>query len=142
METGAIYGFMGPNGAGKTTLIRLLLGLLPHHTGGIMLFGKPFKENRVEILSKTGCLVEQPSLYENLTGRDSLNITCMIRGLQKLVTHIGILRKGELMIATPPFFHENTWGPLPEHEWYSIGFFILFCSLGYWNFTRNFAGNH
>lgn len=83
VETTAIYGFMGPNGAGKTTLIRLLLGLLPHHAGEVMLFGKPFKENRLEILSKTGCLVAQPSLYENLTGRDNLNITCMIRGLQK-----------------------------------------------------------
>ncbi|NLU93322.1 ABC transporter ATP-binding protein [Chitinophaga sp. Ak27] len=83
VETAAIYGFMGPNGAGKTTLIRLLLGLLPHHTGGIMLFGKPLKGHRLEILSKTGCLVEQPSLYENLTGRDNLSITCMIRGLQK-----------------------------------------------------------
>lgn len=47
-----------------------------------------------------------------------------------------------LSVATPYFFHEYTWGSLPEHEWYSLGFFILFCSLGYWDFTRNFAGDH
>ncbi len=47
-----------------------------------------------------------------------------------------------LSISTPPFFHENKWGPLPEHEWYSLGFFFVFLLLGYWDFTRKFAGNN
>jgi ABC-2 type transport system ATP-binding protein len=87
VEASAIYGFMGPNGAGKTTLIRLLLGLLPHQTGQITLFGKNLASNRIDILSRLGCLVEQPSLYENLTGRDNLRITCLIRGLPKNRIH-------------------------------------------------------
>jgi len=46
-----------------------------------------------------------------------------------------------LSISTPPFFHESKWGPLPQHEWYSLGFFFVFTMLGYWDFTRKFSGN-
>jgi len=79
VEKGAIYGFLGPNGAGKTTTIRLLLGLLPSSAGVIRLFGTPFSGNRMDILSKTGSLIEQPSLYEHLSGRENLEITRIIR---------------------------------------------------------------
>ena len=30
-----------------------------------------------------------------------------------------------LSISRPHFFHELKWGPLPAHEWYSLG--VLFC---------------
>lgn len=79
IEKGAIYGFLGPNGAGKTTTIRLLLGLLPSAAGVIRLFGTPLSGNRIDILSKTGSLIEQPSLYEHLSGRENLEITRIIR---------------------------------------------------------------
>jgi lantibiotic transport system ATP-binding protein len=79
VEKGAIYGFLGPNGAGKTTTIRLLLGLLPGSAGVIRLFGTPLSGNRMDILSKTGSLIEQPSLYEHLSGRENLEITRIIR---------------------------------------------------------------
>jgi ABC-type multidrug transport system ATPase subunit len=79
VEKGAIYGFLGPNGAGKTTTIRLLLGLLPGSAGVIRLFGTPLSGNRIDILSKTGSLIEQPSLYEHLSGRENLEITRIIR---------------------------------------------------------------
>jgi ABC-2 type transport system ATP-binding protein len=75
VETGSIYGFLGPNGAGKTTTIRLLLGLLNDRDGSVHLFGKTLAKNRIEILSKTGALIEQPSLYEHLSGYDNLEIT-------------------------------------------------------------------
>ena len=83
VEKGAIYGFIGPNGAGKTTTIRLLLGLLPNYNGNINLFGSSFTDNRKEILANTGCLIEQPSLYEHLSGFDNLEITRRIRNVNK-----------------------------------------------------------
>ncbi|MGO4293685.1 ABC transporter ATP-binding protein [Chitinophaga sp. RAB17] len=79
VEKGAIYGFLGPNGAGKTTTIRLLLGLLPAPAGTIRLFGNPLSENRMQVLSRTGSMIEQPSLYEHLSGWDNLEITRIIR---------------------------------------------------------------
>ncbi|RYF96098.1 MAG: ATP-binding cassette domain-containing protein, partial [Chitinophagaceae bacterium] len=71
---GSIYGFLGPNGAGKTTTIRLILGLLKVQTGSIQLFGKDFAKNRMEVLRRIGSLIEQPSLYLHLTGRENLEI--------------------------------------------------------------------
>ncbi|GAA4924182.1 ABC transporter ATP-binding protein [Mucilaginibacter defluvii] len=69
---GSIYGFLGPNGAGKTTTIKLLLNLLKTDEGSISVFGKDLKSNRIEILSKTGSLIEQPAIYLHLTGRENL----------------------------------------------------------------------
>lgn len=71
---GSIYGFLGPNGAGKTTTIRLLLSLLKKQSGAINLFGKDFDANRIEALQKLGSLIEQPSLYMHLTGKENLEI--------------------------------------------------------------------
>lgn len=71
IEKGQIYGFLGPNGAGKTTTIRLLLGLIKPTEGNIQLFGQDIRKNRMQILQRIGSLVESPSYYGNLTGRES-----------------------------------------------------------------------
>lgn len=83
VEQGSIYGFLGPNGSGKTTTIRLLLGLLPSANNNIQLFEQNLQDNRISILSKTGSLIEQPSLYEQLSGFDNIEITRRIRNVDK-----------------------------------------------------------
>ncbi|WP_205501039.1 ABC transporter ATP-binding protein [Rufibacter psychrotolerans] len=80
---GSIYGFLGPNGAGKTTTIRLLLGLLTPSGGSIDLFGKELVRNRVEVLRQIGALIEVPSLYRHLSGRDNLEVLRRLLGLDK-----------------------------------------------------------
>lgn len=72
VPAGSIYGFLGPNGAGKTTTLRLILGLLKKQQGSVTLFGKELATNRLEILRRLGSLIEQPSLYLHLTGRENL----------------------------------------------------------------------
>jgi lantibiotic transport system ATP-binding protein len=74
VPAGSIYGFLGPNGAGKTTTLRLILGLLKKQEGDITLFGKHFHANRLEILRRIGSLIEQPSLYLHLTGKENLEV--------------------------------------------------------------------
>lgn len=74
VEKGSIYGFLGPNGAGKTTTLRLILGLLRRQAGSIELFGSDFDQNRINILSRLGSLIEQPSLYGHLTAKENLEI--------------------------------------------------------------------
>jgi lantibiotic transport system ATP-binding protein len=74
VPAGSIYGFLGPNGAGKTTTLRLILGLLRKQEGEINVFGKPFGKDRINILKKTGSLIESPSLYGHLTATENLQI--------------------------------------------------------------------
>ncbi|MCX2741533.1 ABC transporter ATP-binding protein [Pontibacter anaerobius] len=71
---GAIFGFLGPNGAGKSTTIRILLGLLPVPKGQVLVHGQDLKENRIDILRRTGSLIEMPTLYRHLSGHDNLEM--------------------------------------------------------------------
>lgn len=77
---GSVYGFLGPNGAGKTTMIRMLLGLIRPNAGEVHLFGQPLLRNRLDLLGRVGALVESPSLYPNLTGRENLEVTRRLIG--------------------------------------------------------------
>lgn len=70
---GSIYGFLGPNGAGKSTTIKLLLGLLQAKSGEIKIFQQSMPQNKLEILSKVGNLIESPSLYLHLNAWDNLH---------------------------------------------------------------------
>jgi len=72
---GSIYGFLGPNGAGKTTTVRLLLGLLRPTVGEILLQGESYSQEKRGLLRGVGALVETPSLYPHLTGKENLEVT-------------------------------------------------------------------
>src|SRR5580658_267886 len=79
----SIYGFLGPNGAGKTTAMRLILGLLRPSSGMIRLFGEPLDQCLPGILRRVGALIEQPSLYDHLTGEENLEIARRLKFLSK-----------------------------------------------------------
>lgn len=72
---GCVYGFLGPNGSGKTTTIRMLLGLIRPDKGEVKLFDTSLERERKSLLSKVGSLIESPSLYGHLTGRENLEVT-------------------------------------------------------------------
>lgn len=75
VPTGSIYGFLGPNGAGKSTTLKMLLGLIHPQQGHIQIFGKTLDtKNRLKILQDIGSLIESPSYYGHLTGRENLEI--------------------------------------------------------------------
>ncbi len=70
-----VYGFMGPNGAGKSTTMKMLLGLIKSSSGEVTVDGKVMNgKNRIEILKGTGSLIESPSYYGHLSGRENLEI--------------------------------------------------------------------
>ncbi|MDR1202341.1 MAG: ATP-binding cassette domain-containing protein [Tannerellaceae bacterium] len=69
---GSIYGYLGKNGAGKSTTIKLLLGLEKTPIGTVYFDNKEFNANRQSILFNTGCLIETPSFYENLSAHENL----------------------------------------------------------------------
>src|SRR5947208_16396123 len=80
---GSIYGFLGPNGAGKTTAIRMFLGLLRPYSGQLRLFGKTLPAGLPESLRRVGSLIEQPSLYDHLTGFENVDIIRKLKGLRR-----------------------------------------------------------
>jgi ABC-type multidrug transport system ATPase subunit len=67
---GEVFGFLGPNGAGKTTTLRMLLGLVRPTSGTALVLGAA--PGSPEALARVGALVESPSLYPFLSGRDNL----------------------------------------------------------------------
>lgn len=84
IKEGDIYGFLGPNGAGKSTTMKMLLGLVKPTSGTIEIMGKPFNEkNRRDILSSVGSLIESPSYYGHLTGRENMEIIRRLLDLPK-----------------------------------------------------------
>ena len=70
-----VYGFMGPNGAGKSTTLKMLLSLIQISAGQVTIGGMQVnRKNRISILKETGSLIESPSYYGHLTGRENLEI--------------------------------------------------------------------
>ncbi|WP_455724735.1 ATP-binding cassette domain-containing protein [Dysosmobacter welbionis] len=84
IKEGDIYGFLGPNGAGKSTTMKMLLGLVKPTSGTNEIMGKPFNEkNRRDILASVGSLIESPSYYGHLTGRENMEIIRRLLDLPK-----------------------------------------------------------
>jgi ABC-2 type transport system ATP-binding protein len=72
VPTGVVYGFLGPNGAGKTTTMRILTGLVHADAGHVELLGRPFRRGDRRHLFAVGSLIEAPSFYPFLSGRENL----------------------------------------------------------------------
>lgn len=75
VKEGRVYGFLGPNGAGKSTTLKMLLDLVKPNAGEIDLFGRRLNsQSRNSILKNIGSLIESPSYYGHLTGKENLKI--------------------------------------------------------------------
>lgn len=83
VPSAGVFGFLGPNGAGKTTTIRMLLGLIRPDAGAVKLFGENLFEQRLALMRRVGALVESPSLYPHLTGRENLEVTRRLLGAER-----------------------------------------------------------
>ena len=85
VNSGDVYGFLGQNGAGKSTTIRMMLTLIEPTSGEIKIFGKSLNENRHEILSNIGAVIERPDLYKYLTAYENLKLFAKMSNIN--VTH-------------------------------------------------------
>lgn len=84
VRPGCVYGFLGPNGAGKSTTMKMLLGLVKPTKGEIRMFGKAVCEgSRMDVLRHTGSLIESPSYYGHLNGRENLEIVQTLKAVPK-----------------------------------------------------------
>jgi ABC-2 type transport system ATP-binding protein len=103
---GTAYGFLGHNGAGKTTLIRMLLGLTQASGGRASVLGLPVPAQRAEALARVGAIVEEPSFYPHLTGRENLKIAAAIRGpearprIDGALHRVGLAKRADERVGT------------------------------------------
>ncbi|MDO4322314.1 MAG: ATP-binding cassette domain-containing protein [Lachnospiraceae bacterium] len=99
---GAIYGFVGKNGAGKTTLIRLVCGLQSPTAGEYTLYGrKNTDRDIVKSRRRMGAVVENPSIYLNMTAEENLRQQYMLLGcpsfdgIPELLSLVGLSGAGQ-----------------------------------------------
>ena len=81
IKKGDIYGFIGQNGAGKTTLIRMITGLTHLTSGEIQLFGESGENQLNEARTMIGSLIETPAFYGDMTARENLEVSRLVRDI-------------------------------------------------------------
>jgi ABC-type multidrug transport system ATPase subunit len=77
VEEGCVFGLLGPNGSGKTTTLGVILDVLKKTSGDYQWFGKPASRDSRK---KIGAILEVPSFYPYLSGRQNLQIMAKIKG--------------------------------------------------------------
>lgn len=80
---GELVGLIGLNGAGKSTTIKEIIGLLPLYEGRIQIDGKSLSEDPESYRKAIGFIPETPSLYEELTLREHLEVVMLAYDLDK-----------------------------------------------------------
>jgi len=94
INEGEVLGFLGPNGAGKSTTLRMIVGLSSPTSGKILIDGYSITKYYVKAMSKVGCIIEGPDMYNYLSGLENLK---MLASMNKNVTNEDITRVIELV---------------------------------------------
>ena len=82
MGTG-VYGLVGPNGAGKTTMIRMMADVLRPDKGRILYNGRDIRDVGDEYRARIGYLPQDVGFYSDFTGRDYLEYSAALKGMEK-----------------------------------------------------------
>lgn len=77
VESGQLVGLIGLNGAGKSTTIKEIIGLLTPYQGEILIDGKSLVQDAESYRKKIGFIPETPSLYEELTLKEHLEVVAL-----------------------------------------------------------------
>ncbi|OWK45288.1 ABC transporter ATP-binding protein [Fimbriiglobus ruber] len=83
VPAGELFAFLGPNGAGKTTTIKMLCGLLFPTEGTVKVGGYDVRAQGDDARRLISYVPDMPFLYEKLTGREFLQFTCDLYGMDK-----------------------------------------------------------
>ena len=80
VKKGEVYGFLGPNGAGKTTVMKMLTNLWKPTSGTAWLCGKALEKTSYDVLKRRGSIIEFPTFYDHMSGKDNLQLHCEYMG--------------------------------------------------------------
>ncbi len=82
VKNGEIFGLLGPNGAGKTTTISILSTILNLTSGNATVNGKSVSRDKDAVRKLIGIVFQDPSLDDELTGRENLDIHARLYGVR------------------------------------------------------------
>ncbi|MCL4456301.1 MAG: ABC transporter ATP-binding protein [Nitrospirae bacterium] len=81
IKEGEMLGLVGPNGSGKSTLLKIMLGITRPSSGKVLFSGKELAEKDwKEIRKKIGYMPERVNFYDNLTGKETIELFAKIKG--------------------------------------------------------------
>jgi ABC-2 type transport system ATP-binding protein len=80
---GEIFGFLGPNGAGKTTTLSILSTLLKPTSGKAYVNGFDVEHQKSEVRRSIGVVFQDPTLDEELTARENMDIHGRLYGMKQ-----------------------------------------------------------
>ena len=100
VQAGEIFGFLGPNGAGKSTTISILCTLLTPTAGTARVAGIDVMHDPAGVRQRIGLVFQDPSLDDQLTGRENLEFHAFIYSVPASVRRQRIDEMLELMQLT------------------------------------------
>jgi ABC-2 type transport system ATP-binding protein len=83
IKKGEIFAFLGPNGAGKSTTIKMLTTMLQPTSGKLELAGHDVTKERDAARKAFGIVFQDPSLDEELTAYENLDLHATLYGIAK-----------------------------------------------------------
>jgi ABC-2 type transport system ATP-binding protein len=86
VRPGEIVGLLGPNGSGKTTTMKLLMGMLRPSRGSARFAGLDCTHDARSVKARVGYMPDEPSFYDFLTGRETIDFVLGVRGLDPAAT--------------------------------------------------------
>ncbi len=81
VEAGGLFGFLGPNGAGKSTTINMLCTLVSPTSGTARVAGFDVVREPNKVRSRIGLVFQDPSLDDQLTAWENLQLHAFIYGV-------------------------------------------------------------
>ncbi len=83
IKAGEIFAFLGPNGAGKSTTIKMLTTMLRPTSGKLILNGHDVTKNQSQVRKSFGIVFQDPSLDEELTAKENLELHAVLYHVPK-----------------------------------------------------------
>ncbi len=83
IKQGEIFGFLGPNGAGKTTTLSILSTLLSPTGGSATVNGYNATTQKAQVRRSIGVVFQDPTLDEELTAWENMDIHRRLYGMRK-----------------------------------------------------------
>src|SRR2546429_7111661 len=102
VKQGEIFGFLGPNGAGKSTTISMLCTLLKPTAGSASVAGIDVVHDPARVRPRIGLVFQDPSLDDQLTGRENLEVHPFILNVPAQHPPDGIDKMLELLQLSDP----------------------------------------